>query len=403
MGCSCVSICGCAQIRVRLRGTERKLAYHLRMPVRLPIRPITFHAFAVFAILAGSRCAYCQQDKTKQAIARIDAYLTSETETKSFRGSVLIGIDGKIGFEKGYGFADEEWNTRNTPTTKFRIASMTKQFTAACILLLQERGKLSVHDPISRYLSDLPASWQAITIHQLLTHTSGLPNYTSAPKIKELNRSGATPKEMIDLVINLPLEFKPGTKLMYTNTGYILLGMIIEKVSGQSYDAFLATNIFGPLEMVNSGYDKASDILSNRASGYQIKDGHLVNADFIDMSIPFSAGGIYSTVEDMYRWNEALANGKLLSADSIHQMFDVYPETAAYASHYGYGVVITQRFGRTLYYHGGGVNGFSSVIQRYPKERICIVVLSNSGPVKTWDLGDHVASELFEQPLPPVK
>jgi len=373
------------------------------MRAKLPVRPLTSHFLVLLAIFFGSICAYGQEEKTKQGIERADAYLTSEAATNSFRGSVLIGVDGKIEFEKGYGFADEEWSVRNTPTTKFRIASMTKQFTAACILLLQERGRLSVHDSISKYLSDLPGAWQPITIHQLLTHTSGLPNYTSSPKMKELNRTGATPKEMIDLVVNQPLEFKPGSKFAYTNTGYILLGMIIEKVSGQSYDAFLATNIFGPLGMVSSGYDKASDILNNRASGYETKDSHLVNADFIDMSIPFAAGGIYSTVEDMYRWNEALANGKLLSVESLGQMFEEYPETAAFASHYGYGVVITKRFNRTLYYHGGGVTGFSSVIQRYPKEHVCIIVLSNLGPVKTWDLGDHIASDLFDQPISPAK
>ena|ERR1700694_2560154 len=369
----------------------------------LPIRFPAFNSLVLFAIFLGSVCVHGQNDKTKHALERADAYLAVEAAKNSFRGSVLVGINGKIEFEKGYGFANEEWGVRNSPTTKFRIASMTKQFTAACILLLQERGQLSVHDPISKYLPDLPGTWQPITIHQLLTHTSGIPNYTDSPKIKELNRTGATPREMVDLVVNEPLKSKPGDTWAYTNTGYILLGMIIENVSGQSYDRFLAGNIFGPPGMANSGYDKASTILNNRASGYQSKDGHLVNSDFIDMSIPFAAGGIYSTVEDMYRWNKALANGKLLSADSLRQMFEEYPETSAFASHYGYGVVITQRFGKALYYHGGGVTGFSSVIQHYPKEQVCIVVLSNLGPVKAWELGDHIASYLFGEPVPSAK
>jgi len=154
--------------------------------------------------------------------------------------------------------------------------------------------------------------------------------------------------------------------------------------------------------MANSGYDRAADILKERASGYQIQDGHIVNADFIDMSIPFAAGGIYSTVEDMFRWNEALAqSGKLLSADSLQQMFSQYPEAVYQGQHYGYGVVISQeKFGKLLYYHGGGVEGFSSVIQRYPKERICIIVLSNLVSYKSWDLGDHIASDLFDQHVP---
>jgi CubicO group peptidase (beta-lactamase class C family) len=179
-----------------------------------------------------------QADRTKQVFDRENTYITAESVTHSFRGAVLVGIDGKIVFEKGYGLADEEWDAPNTTTTKLRIASLGKQFTAAGILLLQERGRLNVHDSISRYLSDLPETWQPVTIHQLLTHTSGIPNYTSSPQIAKLNRTGATPEEMIALVHDKPLDFKPGTKWSYTNTGYILLGMIIEKASSQSFAEF---------------------------------------------------------------------------------------------------------------------------------------------------------------------
>ena len=194
-----------------------------------------------------------------------------------------------------------------------------------------------------------------------------------------------------------PLEFQPGSQVRYTNTGYVLLGMVIEKVSGGSYERFLTQNIFGPVGMRNSGYDHASTILSERASGYMIKNAHLVNADFVDMSFPYAAGGIYSTVGDLYLWNEALANGKLLSESSIQQMFAEYPETLFQGTHYGYGVVIATRFGRLLYYHGGGVQGFETVIQRYPKERLCIVVLENLDPTKPWDLADHIAADLSHE------
>ena len=171
------------------------------------------------------------------------------------------------------------------------------------------------------------------------------------------------------------------------------------------YAGFLKKNVFEPLGMTNSGYDKTSEILSNRASGYSLEAGHVTNADFIDMTTPYAAGGIYSTVEDMYRWNEALANpGKLLAAQSLEQMFAVYPETTAYGGqNYGYGVVITHRFGRLLYYHGGGVQGFSSSIQRYPEQHICIVVLSNIDPFKPWDMSDQIAAYLFGEPIPPSK
>lgn len=207
---------------------------------------------------------------------------------------------------------------------------------------------------------------------------------------------------MIELVADKPLDFTPGTNWSYSNTGYILLGMIIEKISGHSYADFLKTNILEPLRMSGSAYDTARNIIKERASGYEIIDSHLAHADFIDMSIPFSAGGIYSTVEDMYRWNEALAkNGKLLSPDSLKQMFTEYPEALHEGQHYGYGVVISRlKFGKLLYYHGGGVEGFSSSIQRYPNDRVCIVVLSNLATYKPWELGDHIAADVFNRPLP---
>jgi len=206
---------------------------------------------------------------------------------------------------------------------------------------------------------------------------------------------------MIGLVRDKPLDFTPGTNWSYSNTDYILLGMIVEKVSGQSYADFLKANIFEPLGMKDSGYDRAADILKQRASGYQILHGQVANADFIDMSVPFSAGGIYSTVEDMYRWNEALAEeGKLLSAESLKKMFTEYPEAAHEGQHYGYGIVISRlKFGKLLYYHGGGIEGFSSSIQRYPNDRVCIVVLSNLDSYKPWELGDHIASDLFRNPV----
>jgi len=343
---------------------------------------------------------------TKQVFEREDAYINEEVAAHHFRGTVLVGIDGKIAFEKAYGPADEEWDVPNTPKTKFRIASLTKQFTAGCILLLQERGLLHAQDRVSKYLSDVPDTWREVTVHQLLTHTSGVPNPDYGSKQSaNIQRMGATPREAVAQVSNQPLDFNPGTNWSYSNTGYILLGILIEKLSGQTYADFLESNIFHPLGMTDSGYDRAAEILKARASGYDINHGHVTNADFIDMSGPFSAGGIYSTVEDLFRWNEALAHsGKLLSADSLKQMFTEYPEATHEGQHYGYGVVISrQKFGRLLHYHGGGVDGFSSVIQRYPEERLCIVVLSNLATYKPWELGDHIAADIFHRPLPSAR
>ena len=324
--------------------------------------------------------------------ARADALMNSLVERDKFSGSVLVAQDGKVLFEKGYGLANREWNIPNSPLTKFRIASLTKQFTAAAILSLQEQGKLKVTDTISSYVADLPPAWRQITIHQLLTHTSGLPEYTSPPEIeKTFNLTGASPEQLLNLVKSQPLNFAPGTKLAYCNTGYLLLGMVIEKASGVDYASFLKQSIFTPLRLNDTGYDVRSDILPGRADGYRIKNGKLENAGSVDVSVPFSAGGIYSTVGDLYRWSEALATGRLLSADSRRQMFTIYPEAAGYGAHYGYGVVIAERFGQTLYYHGGGINGFTSAIQRYPKPNLCVVVLSNEEEIKSWEVATSLA------------
>jgi D-alanyl-D-alanine carboxypeptidase len=330
--------------------------------------------------------------------ARADALMNSLVGRDKFSGSVLVARNGKVLFEKGYGLANREWNVPNSPLTKFRIASLTKQFTAAAILLLQEQGRLKVTDAISSYVADLPPAWRQITIHQLLTHTSGLPEYTSPPEIeKTFNLTGASPEQLLSLVRSQPLIFAPGTKLVYCNTGYLLLGMIIERASGSDYASFLKQSIFTPLLLNDTGYDMRSQILPGRASGYRVKDGRLENAGYVDASVPFAAGGIYSTVRDLYQWNEALATGRLLSAESRRQMFTTYPEAAGYGAHYGYGVVITEKFGQPLYYHGGGINGFASAIQRYPKSNVCVVVLSNEEEIKSWDVATSLAGLLLEK------
>jgi D-alanyl-D-alanine carboxypeptidase len=363
---------------------------HVRMLLFLPL-------LGFVTVLNVQPSALALSQGPEQAVAKVDTFLQSQAGQGTFRGSVLVAIKGKVIFEKGYGFADQEWDIQNSPTTRFRIASLTKQFTACGILLLQERHLLTVGDPVSRYIPNLPETWQTITLHQLLTHTSGIPNYAEMPEVERtLNRTGATPRQLVDLAASRPLEFKPGTQLKYSNTGYVLLGMVIEKVSGVPYGQFLETNIFHPLGMSDSGYDQQSTILPRRAAGYMRRDGKITNADFIDMSIPYAAGSIYSTVEDMFRWSEGLAHGKILSQQSTEEMFASYPETVFQGQHYGYGVVLAQRFGRALQYHGGGVKGFESVIQRYPKEQLCIVVLENLDPTAPWAVGDHIASILFD-------
>ena len=351
-------------------------------------------AVVVFALTSYGLSLLAQNNLS----ARADATIKNFKKDAEFSGAVLIGQNGKIVFQKAYGYANREWNIPNTTQTKFRIASLTKQFTAAAILILHDRGKLKVTDPISRYLPDLPAEWQRVTIHQLLTHTSGLPEYTSPPEIeKTLNLTGATPQQLIDLVRQQPMLFSPGTKFHYCNTGYLLLGMIIEKVSGLDYGAFLNRNIFVPLQLNNTGYDSRANILPERASGYWMRNGRVENAGYVDVSIPYAAGGLYSTVSDLFRWNEALATGRLLSVESQRAMFTPYPEAVLSGMHYGYGVVITERLGQPRYYHGGGIQGFATAIERYPKSNVCVVVLSNEEEVKSWELATSLADLLLSK------
>ena len=374
-------------------------------PVNRSVMPLNFKegmtsvyslAIATLFLTLGLICpkAVAQNDFP----ARADALMNGLVERDRFSGSVLVAQNGKVLFEKGYGPANREWDIPNSPLTKFRIASLTKQFTAAALLSLQERGKLKVTDAISSYVADLPPSWRRITIHQLLTHTSGLPEYTQPPEIeKTLNLTGASPEQLLSLVKSQPLAFAPGTKLAYCNTGYLLLGMVIEKASGLDYASFLKESIFTPLRLKDTGYDVRSNILPGRARGYRFKDGKPENAGYVDASVPFAAGGIYSTVRDLYQWNEALATGRLLSADSRRQMFTRYPEAAGYGAHYGYGVVIAEKFGQPVYYHGGGISGFTSAIQHYPKSNICVIVLSNEEEIKSWEVATSLAGLLLEK------
>jgi CubicO group peptidase (beta-lactamase class C family) len=173
--------------------------------------------------------------------------------------------------------------------------------------------------------------------------------------------------------------------------------MVVEKASGSDYASFLQQNIFTPLKLNDTGYDVRSNILPGRANGYRFKNGKLENAAYVDVSIPFAAGGIYSTVRDLYEWSEAVATGRFLSDDSRRRMFTIYPEAANYGAHYGYGVVIAEKFGQPLYYHGGGINGFTSAIQRYPKSNVCVVVLSNQDEIKSWDVASSLAGLLLEK------
>ncbi len=303
--------------------------------------------------------------------AKLDEYMTALTKEGRFSGSVLAARGGRVLLAKGYALANVELDVPNTAETKFRLGSVTKQFTAMAIMQLQEKGKLSVEDPVCKYVPECPEAWRAITIHNLLTHTSGIPNFTSFPDYVRTMHERSPVAATIERFKGKPLDFPAGEKFQYSNSGYILLGYILEKVAGQEYAEYLQQNIFGPLKMANTGYDTFSAVLRNRASGYSRRGGNLVNAAYLDMTIPHAAGALYSTVHDLYLWDQALYTDKLVSKASLDRIF------TPFKGGYAYGWMVSTRFNRKLISHGGGINGFATTIDRYPDDRACVIVLTN--------------------------
>ncbi len=348
-------------------------------------------SIALFLILVASAAA---QDLTP----KFDEYLSALVDQGRFTGSVLVAREGKVVFSKGCGLANAEFDAPNTAETRFRLGSVTKQFTAAAILLLQERGKLSVQDPICKYMENCPTAWSEITIHHLLSHTGGIPNFTSFPDYLPKMMMPVATQDMIARFKDKPLDFKPGEKWSYSNSGYYVLGWIIEKAAGESYESFLQKSVFDPLKMASTGYEHHDTILKKRATGYSLAKGKKVNSAYIDMTQPYAAGALYSTVGDLFLWNEALYSGKLVSPKSLEAMI------TPVKSNYGYGLGVDSKSNRKMISHGGGINGFSTYIARFPDEKVTVVVLRNAdygapGPGKiTQDLAAILFGEKYEIP-----
>lgn len=340
-----------------------------------------FIAFLSLIILS----TFCIAQDIEQ---KVDEYIEAHIKNSTFSGSILVAQNGKVLLSKGYGMANIEHDVPNTPETKFRLGSVTKQFTAMAIMQLQEKGLLSVDDRLSKFIPDYP-NGDRIYIHHLLTHTSGIPNITDLPELENIKTLNLPVEKTIEVFKHKPLEFRPGEKFQYSNSGYILLGYIIEKVSGKSYEAYLKESIFDPLDMKDSGYDHYRTILRHRASGYfPGKDG-VVNAEYIDMSIPHGGGGLYSTIEDMYRWDRSLYTEKLIKKSSLDKIF------TPFKNDYGYGWKIIQQFKRKCIRHAGGIEGFAAQISRYPENNACVIVLSNFQHAPVNDISRDLAAILF--------
>jgi len=306
-----------------------------------------------------------------QDAARMEEVVQSYVRDKAFMGTVLVARGTDVILNKGYGSANLEWNIPNTPGTKFRLGSITKQFTAASILLLEERGKLKLEDPIKKYVSDAPAAWDGITIFNLLTHSSGIPNFTGLPDYNSMKVRDTPVAKAIAAFRDKPLDFPPGEKMSYSNSGYLVLGYVVEQVAGTSYEKFVTDNIFTPLGMKDSGYDSNSAVIPHRAAGYAPSPRGPVNAGFIHMSIPHGAGALYSTTEDLLRWEQGLFGGKLLTPASLAKM------TTPFKGDYALGVIVQTASGRKIVQHGGGIEGFNTHLAYYPETKLTVAVLAN--------------------------
>lgn len=339
----------------------------------------------LIVLLLLSFGATAQKNYAKQ----IDEYLEGHEKIYKFSGAVLVAKKGEIIYKEAFGLANMEWNFPNTVDTKFRIGSLTKQFTSAAILQLAEAGKLSLQDPLSKYVKNFPKS-DSVTIHMLLNHTSGIKSYTNMAKFRNVLTAPLSKDSIINFFKNEPYDFSPGTKYNYNNSGYFLLGYIIEKVSGQSYSNYISQHLNSKATLTNTSVDIVDVILPKRASGYMKDFKGWKNAQYISMEFPYSAGAIVSTVEDLHQWNMALHKGKILGNDMYKKMITPYLEN------YGYGLRIDSVDNHRRIGHSGGIPGFLSHDDYYPEQDIEVIVLSNNSSAST-QIANGIGAIMFDK------
>lgn len=322
--------------------------------------------------------------------SQIDDIVQSTYSDELPGASFMVVKDGEVIYSGAKGMANVELGVPLNQSTVFRIGSITKQFTAASILLLEERGKLSIEDTIDIYLPDYPVEYASkITIHHLLSHTSGIISYTGIPgymNSAKIRRDLST-SDLVDVFKDLAPFSVPGDKWLYNNSGYVLLGAIIESVSGRTYEEFVNENIFAKLEMDNSYYGKHNVIIPNRASGYQVMNDHVENAPFLSMTQPHAAGSLLSTVEDLAKWDRALFSGEVLSEESFRKMTTPGMLNDGQMHTYGYGFIIGETNGMKVVSHGGGIFGFATAGIHVVEANLFVAVFSN-GPSREMNPND---------------
>jgi CubicO group peptidase (beta-lactamase class C family) len=348
-----------------------------------------FAALALVAVCSSAVVAQTDYKPPADFAAKAGEYMAARVAHRGFTGAVLVAHHGKPLFAAGYGLADRDHDIPNTTATKFRIGSVTKQFTAVAVLRLEEQGKLKISAPIGQHLPDCPTGWAEVTIHQLLSHTGGVPEHTTPLLMMGNMARSLSPVNIVGLVKDKPLDFTPGEKWAYSNTGYILLGMLIEKASGQKYADFIREAVLTPAGMADSGVERSGQVLKNRARGY---GGPEQEAQFIHMSFPHAAGAMYSTVSDLLKWDRALAGDKLLGAAAKKTL------TTEVKDGYACGVSVREVMGRPAHRHGGGIPGFVSDFLRFPDDGLAVVVLTNQEDGRPNVTADGLAAIALRKP-----
>lgn len=313
--------------------------------------------------------------------------------------AVLVLQDGQPLLRRGYGMAELELGVPIAPDMVFRVGSVTKQFTAACILKLAEAKRLALDDPLSKYLPDFPTGGRRVTLEQLLTHTSGIRNYTDMPAWYPHRREDWTPEQLVEFFKGQPLDFEPGSQWRYDSSGYVLLGAVLEKVTGKSYAEVVSELILRPLSLKDTRYGSDAPIIAGRVAGYRKDGAGVVNAPFLSMTQPYAAGGLVSTVDDLARWQAALDAGTVLTAESRRRMWTPVRLPDGTDTRYGFGWIVWSYEGHAVVEHGGSVDGFTTANMRLPDDHIYVAVLSNcSGCADPRALALDAATTLLGRP-----
>ena len=342
--------------------------------------------------------SFAQSISDQQIIAEFDKILQDQFKPNEPGAAVLVARKGKVVYNKAFGSANLELDVPMKTDHIFRIGSITKQFTAIAILQLMEQGKLNLHDPITKFITDYPDQGHTITIEHLLTHTSGIKSYTSMPDYGTIMSKDMTPIEMIEYFKNETMEFAPGTAFRYNNSGYFLLGYIIEKITGKTYPEYLEENIFRPLGMTNSIYGDDRIIIKNRAGAYTMGDNGFEHASPVSMTQPYSAGSILSSVEDLFKWQQAVISYKLVKKETLDKAFSRYQLTNGKEADYGYGWFLGYVQESPTIEHGGGIPGFSTMAIYLPEEEVFVAVFVNCDCISPKDITARMAAIAIEKP-----